>query len=64
MHGFWFDSRCIGSVRTLERDEMMDVYDLVTFTSQYVLAGIVLESICIFIGYGIFTVFELLQGGK
>lgn len=42
----------------------MDVYELVTFTSQFILAGVVLESICIFIGHGIFVVFDLLQGGK
>lgn len=42
----------------------MDVYELVTFTSQFILAGVVLESICIFIGYGIFIIFGLLEGGK
>ncbi len=39
----------------------MDVYELVAFTSQFILVGAVFESICILIGYVLFNVFKLFE---
>ncbi len=42
----------------------MDIFNYVTIASQFMIAGAAFECICILLGYVIFSVFKLLQGGE